>query len=206
MEKPRIITKSTPTRPSTNFEGREKELGDIKVLSKDKVVLISGLGGIGKTEICRKLFWDYVNNGDTEIKNIGWINLTNGIQSFIGEFHELENTGSNSDLIAIHINGLGDKLLLFIDNADEVKGKSKEIDWITSLNCRMIMTSRIDIGSRTETYTIDQLPIEECLSLYRKNRKDNLEAPFEDDRRHPRQSQRSERDYSVSHNRQQRQD
>ena len=52
-----VVTRNANIRPVAYFTGRETELDDLRqrIGEKRKSVLVSGMGGIGKTHICRKL-------------------------------------------------------------------------------------------------------------------------------------------------------
>ena len=53
-----VVTHHANIKPVYYFTGRETELNDLrqKIESRQKSVLVSGMGEIGKTHICRKLF------------------------------------------------------------------------------------------------------------------------------------------------------
>lgn len=57
-----VVTHNANIKPVYYFTGRETELKDLRqwIESGQESVLVSGMGGIGKTHICRKL-----------LKNIG---------------------------------------------------------------------------------------------------------------------------------------
>ena len=59
-----VITEGTDITPTQYFVGRESELETLReqVRSESKLVLVSGMGGIGKTHLCRKLYKEYVDN------------------------------------------------------------------------------------------------------------------------------------------------
>ena len=58
-----IVTQTRPLRPSDFFRGRDGKLEEIKRLltGNAKLMLLNGMGGIGKTEFCRKLFYECIN-------------------------------------------------------------------------------------------------------------------------------------------------
>ena len=61
LSNPGSAATDTNIRAVSYFTGRETELQDLrqKIEEKCKAVLVSGMGGIGKTHICRKLFEEY---------------------------------------------------------------------------------------------------------------------------------------------------
>ena len=58
-----VVTHNANIKPVSYFTGRETELNELRQRVEEgrKSVLVSGMGGIGKTHICRKLFEEYLN-------------------------------------------------------------------------------------------------------------------------------------------------
>lgn len=56
-----VVTHNANIKPVSYFTGRETELQELRqrIEAGRKSVLVSGMGGIGKTHICRKLFGEY---------------------------------------------------------------------------------------------------------------------------------------------------
>ncbi len=70
---------------TTGFIGREEDLQelDARLKAKNQVLLVNGLGGIGKTEVCRNYFWANTN----KFEKLGWIDyLGNLKESFTNQF------------------------------------------------------------------------------------------------------------------------
>lgn len=81
-----IITHNTNIKPVSYFTGREAELQTLrkKIETERESVLISGMGGIGKTQICRKLFDEYTAHngkcGNEHFRHIGYIEYNGDIK------------------------------------------------------------------------------------------------------------------------------
>lgn len=79
-----VVTHNANIKPVSYFTGRELELQDLRQRIEEgrKSVLVSGMGGIGKTHICRKLFEEYLNkhaeDESSPFQHIGYIEY-NGI-------------------------------------------------------------------------------------------------------------------------------
>ncbi len=74
-----------PPPKTSRFIGREEELQELdnKLKEKDRVVLVNGLGGIGKTEVCRHYFWE----NSSQYTALGWINYLGSLkESFATQF------------------------------------------------------------------------------------------------------------------------
>lgn len=82
-----VVTSNANIKPVYYFTGRETELQNLRQRIEDgrKSVLVSGMGGIGKTHICRKLFEEYeIRNGKGEnisFSHIGYIEYNGDMDS-----------------------------------------------------------------------------------------------------------------------------
>lgn len=149
--------------------GRSEELEEIKkeVLANN-TVLVYGIGGIGKSYICRKLFWNYYDSFSDGIEYLAWIQYNGDLtQSVTSSFYDPETNLDNirkkyenhpvigdmfvklaltdkpddkMQVIKEYFSKLDSKLLVFIDNADTMTKEEKK--WLNSCKCRMIITSR----------------------------------------------------------------
>ncbi len=177
----KIITTSSPSGTSTVFIGRENDIEDIKEKAKTKkVVLMNGMGGIGKTEICRHLFWYYCDNAVDGVEYIGWINYHDNLKnSLLGNFKGVEEKDSTKYIQAVksRIDELGNKLLLFVDNANDIS--DREAAELSGLACRIIMTSRKNRITSFHPFEVKKLPPEKCLEIYQKYSKDNSRESVE---------------------------
>ena len=168
----KTITESRPLQPSGFFIGRDKKLADIKkeLVGNAKLLLLNGMGGIGKTEVCRKLFHEAINSGLNEVRKVGWITFIGNVErSFFRQFNEIDNfVDKPKDYLAQvekYINVLGGELLLFIDNANDISNEDSE--WLLRLGCKIIMTTRNERVERMMPIEIERLSIEDCRILYR---------------------------------------
>jgi len=171
------ITSSTAGKVTNFFIGRDTELAEIKSRIADggKMVLVSGLGGIGKTEICRALYAQCCQGKVPGVQYVGWINYDGDLRSsFCNQFPAVPVGNGNLDEydsnIKSYLNQFGRELLLFIDNF--TVGDTSEIEYLDSLLCRVIMTSRQEIDGM-KPITIDVLSEEQCRKLYRTHSEDS---------------------------------
>ncbi|WP_295093316.1 tetratricopeptide repeat protein [Ruminococcus sp.] len=177
---------------------------DILIDIKDKIaanisVLIYGIGGIGKTYICRKLFYDYLNTSSSEIKYLLWIQYntdfeTSLITAFADENINPELLTNNSAIFAMvsgiknepqHnekiksienlLDQLGNSLLIIIDNLKGISAAN--LKWLQSRNCRMIISSRQKIDE-LESIHIKGPSMNYCCELYKNNCDTNENAKY----------------------------
>ena len=149
--------------------GRSAELEEIKKeMLANNTVLVYGIGGIGKSYICRKLFWNYSDCFSDGIEYLAWIQYNGDLnQSVTSSFYDSETNLDNirkkyegypiigdmfvklaladkpddkMQVIKEYFSKLDSKLLVFIDNADTMTKEEKK--WLNSCKCRMIITSR----------------------------------------------------------------
>jgi len=149
--------------------GRSAEIEEIKKeMLTNNTVLVYGIGGIGKSYICRKLFWNYYDSFSDGIEYLAWIQYNGDLtQSATSSFYDPETNLDNirkkygnhpvvgdmfvklalSDkpddkmqVIKEYFSKLDSKLLVFIDNADTMTKEEKK--WLNTCKCRMIITSR----------------------------------------------------------------
>ncbi|MCL2123831.1 MAG: tetratricopeptide repeat protein, partial [Desulfovibrionaceae bacterium] len=158
------------------FVGRTTELEDIQKMldtgAEPTAVWVRGMGGLGKTQLCRKLFSDL----DGRFPFLGWV-------AFDGDFkHSLVNQLfidiDKSDLeqayneILEYINGKGKELVLFIDNVSRSAFVDEELEKLT---CNVVVTSRDAHLEAFAPYELGFLSLSECKDLfyaYYKKKKD----------------------------------
>ncbi|MCL2839340.1 MAG: DUF2225 domain-containing protein [Defluviitaleaceae bacterium] len=168
-EKPlqKIVTIGSAPSPSKHFLGRKDDIAKIKAKS-GKLILVNGMGGIGKTEICKNLFAEY-SKTHSAVQHVGWVvfdrNLKNTLYGKFIATREIADFEKNYIQTKIHINDLSDKLVLFIDNMNEISKEDKTE--INSLACNVIITSRqLTHDNNIEVVEIGVLTEDDCVSLY----------------------------------------
>ena len=172
----RIITQDRPVAPSAYFLGRDAKIKEIeRILAEEtNIVLLYGMGGIGKSEICRQMINNYtVYPGTDLVKKLGWITYSSSLKrSFLGQFPEVksDNIEEYWNMAKQYLNREGNNFLLFIDDANTIS--QAEISLLSGLACKILITSRKKVD-RIKTIYADCLDIVDCRKLYRKHSDDN---------------------------------
>lgn len=165
----KFITKSSK-KAVNHFKGRNKEIASIiKIMEADQTenekisLWIYGMGGIGKTQLCRKICSKIYG----KYPYLGWIdyqgNFKQAIVNSVNMGEKTDDLEREYEKALRYVNSLGRKLLLFIDNYDMLDSYLGDIE---SLQCHVIVTSR---NSNPETfcgYKIDFLDFSACKELF----------------------------------------
>ena len=177
-----VVTHKTNIRPVSYFTGRETELKELRQRIEEgrKSVLVSGMGGIGKTHICRKLFEEYeIKNGKGENKSfshIGYIEYSGDMNSSLQEclrYKEQENSKLNKEAAWRELECLASdgKLLLFVDNVNVTVKDDPSLERLKKLPGAIVLTSRrTAFSSEFERLRIGFLDKEQCREIYEKIR------------------------------------
>lgn len=177
-----VVTHKANIKPVSYFTGREAELQDLRRMAEEgrKSVLVSGMGGIGKTHICRKLFEEYLNkhaeDGNEPFRHIGYIeyngdmgsSLQNGLKYKRQESPEQNQEAAWRELEYLAADG---KLLLFVDNVDRPVKVDSGLQRLKEIPGAIVLTSRqISFGDEFEPYRIGFLGMQQCIEIYEKIR------------------------------------
>ncbi len=177
-----VVTHNANIKPVAYFTGRERELEDLRqrIEEKRKSVLVSGMGGIGKTHICRKLFEEYSNrhaeDGNGPFRHIGYVeydgNMDTSLQRCL-KYKEQDSPEKNREAAWRELEYLASdgKLLLFVDNVDKTMKEDPGLQRLNGIPGVVILTSRqASVSDEFESYRIGFLGIEQCKEIYEKIR------------------------------------
>ena len=148
-----VVTHNANIKPVSYFTGRETELQELRQRIEDgrKSVLVSGMGGIGKTHICRKLFEEYLNKHaegkDGTFKHIGYIEYNGDMGSSLQKclkFKQQDSPEQNLEAAWRELEYLASdgELLLFVDNVDKPMWADPGLQQLNSIPGAVVLTSR----------------------------------------------------------------
>ncbi|MCH5269313.1 MAG: tetratricopeptide repeat protein, partial [Lachnospiraceae bacterium] len=180
-----VVTHNANIRPVSYFTGRETELEELRqrIEERRKSVLVSGMGGIGKTHICRKLFEEYLmKHADDEnipFQHIGYIEYSGDMGSSLQNclrYKEQSDQKLNQEAAWRELEYLASdgKLLLFVDNVNKSMVEDLGLQRLNSIPGAVVLTSRQTLLSdEFEPYRIGFLEIDQCREIYEKIRFEN---------------------------------
>ncbi|NIM11366.1 MAG: TIR domain-containing protein [Candidatus Aminicenantes bacterium] len=169
-KKKTILLTSLPSR-KIDLIGRQKELKWItqQLHESKRVLLVNGLGGIGKTEVCKRFFLDHYK----EFAYAGWIDyLTSIKESLVNAFgfspdlvkmNEADTLDERYHKILVFLNSLESNSLLVFDNIEDPE--DDDLDTLTRLPFKVIANSRSVLPGLL-AYTLDFLTEAFCRDLF----------------------------------------
>ena len=177
-----VVTHNANIKPVSYFTGRETELQELRQRIEEgrKSVLVSGMGGIGKTHICRKLFEEYLNkhanSEDISFCHIGYIEYNGDMGSSLQnclKYKEQDNPGQNQEAAWKELEYLAadGKLLLFVDNVNVTMKEDEGLKRLKNVPGAVVVTSRrTSFSKEFKTYKIGFLDVKQCKTVYEKIR------------------------------------
>lgn len=177
-----VVTHNANIKPVSYFTGRETELQELRQRIEEgrKSVLMSGMGGIGKTHICRKLFEEYLNRhaneGNGPFQHIGYIEYNRDMGSSLQnclKFKQQDSPEQNQEAAWRELEYLASdgKILLFVDNVDKTIGEDCGLRRLKGIPGAVVLTSRqASFSDEFEPYRIGFLGMEQCKEIYEKIR------------------------------------
>ena len=177
-----VVTHNANIKSVSYFTGRETELQDLRQRIEEgrKSVLVSGMGGIGKTQICRKLFEDYYighSKGENgSFRHIGYIEYDGDMDRSLMKclrYKEQDNPELNKEAAWKELEHLasGGKLLLFVDNVDKSAGADADLKRLNAIPGAVVLTSRrTSLGKEFGLLKIGFLSTEQCKKIYERIR------------------------------------
>lgn len=177
-----VVTHNANIKPVSYFTGRETELKELRQRIEEgrKSVLVSGMGGIGKTHICRKLFEEYLSRHSRDengtFQHIGYIEYSGDMDGSLQnclKFRQQDSPEKNREAAWRELEYLASdgKLLLFVDNVEKMPGADPGLQRLRGIPGAVVLTSRqASFSDEFEPYRIGFLDMEQCREIYEKIR------------------------------------
>jgi tetratricopeptide (TPR) repeat protein len=151
--------------------GREKELAELeKIMGRaERVLLVNGMGGIGKTEVCKRFFMDHYSR----YRWAGWIDYLGTIKESLVNAIDAKLTGGSGqdtmderfEILKGFLGRLPGNALLILDNIENPDDPDLDLFKTLPTAIKVIATSRQCIQG-FEEYPLEVLPEESCRELF----------------------------------------
>ena len=159
--------------PRHRFFGREEELFDLMELAAEKQkCLITGIGGVGKTELLRQL----IRRCEEEhtVDQIAVVTYEKGIvESFARAFPDLRQSRPEERfpmiLHRLRKESEKRKLLLLIDNLTNSEHTDPELAQLRSLDCAVLITTRNSVLDGFEVCRLENPTLRTGALIFRDN-------------------------------------
>lgn len=172
-----IFTKNNDITIESYFDGRDNEKDTVtNKISKNplKKILVTGVGGIGKTHFCRYVFNHYLKlnreNNSSTFKHIGYLTYTGNFDQTMvnGVIYEKSDDYKENLRRAWSVleNISKENSLLFIDNVDKYFHEDSSLQKLNELPCNIIVSSRFNTFSGFEPFIMEPLKIDYCKKIF----------------------------------------
>lgn len=149
--------------------GREAEILDLEKCfeTTNQVLLVNGMGGIGKTELCKV----YFNKHKNDYKYIGWIDYTgnikeslvNQIKSNVLTIYNDETLDEQYEKVMGFLYSLKESALIVIDNIENENDEN--LNEIRKLPFKVLASSRIKLNG-FQQYSLGFLSYSDCKKVF----------------------------------------
>lgn len=157
--------------PAENFWGREREQFDLReMLAKGGHYLLSGMGGIGKTELAKQFIRYCVKN--KKVDYIGVIPYENQfaeslLRAFSGRQEKTFRESFKEVIGELKQLASQKKVLLFIDDVTKNVQEDEYLAVLENVPATIFMTSRLADIDGFETYPVKELSKDACELIFR---------------------------------------
>lgn len=160
--------------PKNSFFGREEALYDIQeMMLSGKKCLVSGIGGIGKTELVRQLIRLFSENAAfDEVAIIPY--CVNIVESCARVFPDFQRRNSEESFHQIlyrltHSAADGKRVLVVVDNVTCTEAEDPDLHKLAELPCAVLITSRRTQWAGFEAYPLSVPSIPAATLIFRDN-------------------------------------
>lgn len=163
---PRILTAKPALAPEEYLDRDEKRIVLKKLEQNGKLVLVNGIGGIGKSTVCRKLFHEMAESDE---RTLAWIvyserDLKEDFKRQL--FYPPEGADWDKRFTRFLQQDIEKKAVIFIDNLNVSEEEEPFLKEIANANCNIICTSRIEKYAHYEVVPVHFFTIDDCVRLF----------------------------------------
>lgn len=163
---PRILTVKPSLPPEEYIERSEYEEILYKIREARKLVLVNGLGGIGKSTVCRVIFHQLDENQE---RTLAWItyhdgNLLEDLRRQL--FFPREGKDWEKRFLQFLQQDIEDTAVIFVDNVNVSEEEEPFLQELANAKCSVICTSRITEFNHYDTVPINFFSMDDCVQLF----------------------------------------
>ena len=137
-----------------------------EIKQNQKLALINGLGGIGKTTVAKALY----HKVKDEYNHIAWVeyqhNFKDSLLNSFKIFDEIENAAARYRKIESFLLDATNNTIIFIDNVSNID--SNGVGLIERLAANVVLTSRLNNIGNFKLFPVDFLSKEQCVDIFYK--------------------------------------
>lgn len=178
------FTKISDIACDCDYIGRKNEEYIIEeALQSNRFILLSGVGGIGKTEVLKHVCSTWINKLKSN-KNlcIGYMQYNQSMDDTVYQSVKFDKRNNYKEDVEIAWKCLTQiacrkQCVLFIDNVDQTVEMDKSIEKLYSFPGKVIMTSRLHNFPKFKEIPIGELDEEECVDLFAKKFEGDITSP-----------------------------
>jgi hypothetical protein len=172
MQSSICVTAVNPLPPPETFVGRQPDIDAVKgLIASSAVSLVCGREGMGKTALCKRVFYEIGQQNELGVKAVGWLDYFESVEyTLYGQF---PNIKPSPDIFAYaraaeeYLKGFGSDLALFVDNVDiEAMGFPAILAFLSGLGCRVVFLSGNRIRQVPSHY-VERLPLADQEGVFR---------------------------------------
>lgn len=158
-----------------HFCGRDEEIETIKEIfkknlqSKERTDLwIYGMGGLGKTQLSRKLY----SVAKNMFSYIGWVSCQENFEYALATNIKIDNIGTKEpqtlkeryQSVIEYLNSLGREAILFVDNFND---NLEYVEELEKLLCNVVVTSRSKNSDMFLGYKLSFMKLNDCKKIFK---------------------------------------
>lgn len=175
---PRILTVKPAMPPEEYVDRAEYQEICAKLQESRKLVLVNGIGGIGKSTVCRKLFHELEKKKEI---TLAWIiykdkNLLEDLCQQL--LYPRKGKAWKERFIQFLQQDIEENAVIFVDNVNRTEEEEPFLEILSNANCNVICTSRVEKFEYYEAIHIDFMDESDCIQLlykyYKLERDDDI--------------------------------
>ncbi|HOV30308.1 MAG TPA: NB-ARC domain-containing protein [Anaerolineaceae bacterium] len=137
-----------------------------RLLNSQRIVMISGSAGLGKTKLARAVCYDL----EDQLDHIAWLTYDGSLENQLLTLRILEqNPDRQNRLFQIKefLNTTEKNVLIVLDNVNDIPSHA-DLQTIASFSptVKVLITSRLPEIRGVEVYPLNALPLESCMDIF----------------------------------------